>query len=356
MPPRSPRQAPKAMNEVFGLLLLALFAVLLLTGTVIWGLRVGDRMSGVMLVFVHAWAGLASLPILIGKLVVGTRAWLRKSAQDTLSPRFHMLTAALVAAVAVLYGSGLLMYANLTPGGAAVYKQVHLWAAITGAGLTTWHLVHYLGRAARLVTGVAGRAEEPEVLASRRLVLRAGGLGLLAWLGLRGSGQLLADAGRDDPNNFPVTITSGGEDRPDPDRWRMVIDGDVANPRTLGLADLRARPIERHTYPLDCVIGWTATREWGGVPLAALLDEAEPLGDVLAVRVVSTTGYAVSLRPEVAWRGGALVAWEVEGVPLTPEHGYPGRLMVPDVIGEQCVKWLQNITVVAKAERAADAA
>jgi hypothetical protein len=347
MSPPTTRPGPRAANEIVGLLLLLFLAVLVGTGAVIWGLRASDRMSGVTLVFVHAWAGIISLPILAAKLVVGVRVWRHKTGPVGMRPGAHLLTAALAASVAVLYGSGLMMYANTTPGGAEVYKQVHLWSAVAGAGLTTWHLARYLRRALRLLNVAAGRAEVEDVDDSRRLVLRSFGVGLLGLLALRGSGQVLADAGSADPNDFPVTITSGGEDRPDPASWTMSVEGDVAHAMTLGLADLEGRSIERHTYPLDCVIGWSATREWGGVPLASLLDEVEPLGEILSLRVRSTTGYEVTLSPEEARRDGSLIAWEVEGVPLTPEHGYPGRLMVPDVIGEKCVKWLDRITVVA---------
>ncbi len=354
MPNSPPRAAPRAANEVLGLLLLGLLMMLVVTGAVIWALRSADAMTGVGLVFVHAWAGIISLPILLAKGVAGVRSWRRKTYHGGLGAGHHALTGALLVAVVVLYGSGLLMYANVTPGGASLYKDLHLWSAIVGAVLTTWHLVLYLPRAARLLAGATARADEEQLRVSRRLVLRSGAAGLLAWSGLRGVGQLLADAGGDDPNDFPVTITSGGEDRPDPDTWRMTIGGDVANPLTVGLADLEQHPFERHTYPLDCVIGWSATREWGGTALGGLLDEAGPTGDVLSVRVRSTTGYEVTLSPDQAWRDGALIAWEVEGVPLTPEHGYPGRLMVPDVIGEQCVKWIDHVMVLAPGEEGGD--
>jgi hypothetical protein len=318
-----------------------------LTGSIIWAMKTADGLSGVTLVLVHAWAGIVSLPILLAKLVVGVGIWRHKARSAPWRPRAHVLTAGLTLSVVVLYGSGLMMFANLTPGGAHLYKQAHLWAAIVGAGLVTWHLVHYLRRTLRVLNGIARRAQEEHHSSSRRFVLRSFGFGLLGFFTLRGAGQFFADAGSSDPNDFPVTITSGGEDRPDVDTWRMSIDGDVTRPLELGRDDLERRPFERHTYSLDCVLGWSVTREWGGVPLAALLDEVEPEGELLSLRVRSTTGYEDVLAARDARAEGALVAWEVDGVPLTPEHGYPGRLMVPDVIGEKCIKWIEQITVVS---------
>lgn len=342
------RVVPRSANEILGLLLLLFLPVMAVTGSVIWALRTTDWLTGVLLVLVHAWAGIVSLPILLAKLVAGIGMWRRKTRFVGARPRTHALSAGLVASVVVLYGSGLMMFANVTPGGAYLFKQAHLWAAIIGAVLVTWHMVHYLRRAVRVLSGIAERAQEEHHDATRRFVLRSTGLGIIGLVTLRGTAQLLADAGSSDPNEFPVTVTAGGEDRPDVDTWRLSIDGDVVRPMELGRGDLERRRFERHTYSLDCVLGWSVTREWGGVSLAALLDEAEPRGEVLSVRVRSTTGYEDVLAPRDARAEGALVAWEVEGVPLTPEHGYPGRLMVPNVIGEKCIKWVEQITVVTR--------
>lgn len=347
----------RSANEVVGLLFAVALPVMVASGGAIWWLRGTDRPVAMALVLVHAWAGLVSLPVLLAKVVVGLRAWVRKTRRPSeLGGRHHTLTAALLVAVVVLYGTGTAMYANATPGGNAVYKQIHLIAAVSAVALLTWHLAHYLRRALRLVDTTIARADDVSRGASRRQLLGWLALGGLAWVGARSTAGLLSSVAAGDPNDFPITIAAGGSDRPDPGTWRLRVGGDVERGLDLDLAALRSRPRERHTYSLDCVIGWSATREWGGVPLASLLDEAGPTGEVLAVAARSTTGYEVALSPEAAWREGALVAWQVDGVDLTPEHGFPGRLMVPDVVGEQCVKWLEELRVVTAGKAAADVA
>lgn len=353
----SARATPRrSANEVVGLAFVVALPVLILTGLAIWWLRSTDRAVGLTLVVVHAWAGLISLPILVTKIVVGVRAWYRKSRRPARLPTWHhLLTLGLVVAVMVLYATGTAMYANTTPGGNATYKQVHLGAAIVGVALIGWHLVLYLRRALSLVDTVRARADEAALVTSRRRVLLWMVLGGLAWGGGRGVLGLLTSSAQGDPNDFPITLAAGGADRPDPAAWRLRVGGDVRRELEFGHDELKSRPRSRFTYPLDCVIGWSVTREWGGVSLGTLLDEAEPNGEVLAVAVRSTTGYEVALPPEDAWRDETLVAWEVERVELTPEHGFPGRLMVPDVIGEQCVKWIDEVRVVTARSAMADA-
>jgi DMSO/TMAO reductase YedYZ molybdopterin-dependent catalytic subunit len=348
--------ARRSANEVVGLSFAVALPVLVLTGAAIWWLRSTDRAVGLTLVVVHAWAGLVSLPILAAKIAVGVRAWYRKSRRPARLPtRHHLLTFGLVVSVMVLYATGTAMYANTTPGGNAVYKQVHLGAAIVSVALIGWHLVLYLRRALQLVDTARTRADEVALATSRRRVLGWMVLGGLAWGGGRGALGLLTSSAQGDPNDFPVTIAAGGSDRPDPATWRLRVGGDVQRELEFDHEQLRSRPRSRFTYPLDCVIGWSVTREWGGVSLGTLLDEAEPSGEVLTVAVRSTTGYEVALPPGDAWRDETLVAWEVERVDLTPEHGFPGRLMVPDVIGEQCVKWIDEVRIVTARSARADA-
>jgi DMSO/TMAO reductase YedYZ molybdopterin-dependent catalytic subunit len=99
------------------------------------------------------------------------------------------------------------------------------------------------------------------------------------------------------------------------------------------------------------------TAEWTGTPLADLLDEAGPLGD--AVEVVfcgadrgveggRAQAYERSLSLHDARGGDVLLAYEVNGRPLPPQHGYPLRLVVPGWYGMASVKWLEAATVVAE--------
>jgi DMSO/TMAO reductase YedYZ molybdopterin-dependent catalytic subunit len=159
----------------------------------------------------------------------------------------------------------------------------------------------------------------------------------------------------------------------DASTWRLRLDGLVERPLELSLADLRARP--RRTVPvtLECAGNGRArltprplsnpwlleaigTAEWGGTPLAPLLEEAG-LRDG-ATELVFTGAdrgvqggiehdYQRSLKVADALRPEVLLVDEMNGEALQPQHGFPLRLLVPGWYGMASVKWLRRIEAVA---------
>jgi DMSO/TMAO reductase YedYZ molybdopterin-dependent catalytic subunit len=156
--------------------------------------------------------------------------------------------------------------------------------------------------------------------------------------------------------------------------WKVAVGGLVRNALSLTLADLRAR--ERVTMPvtMECAGNGRArmsprpvsqpwseeaigTAEWTGTPLAPILAEAGVLDE--AVELVFTGAdrgvqggvehaYERSLAVAEAMRDDVLLAYEVNGQPLPPQHGYPVRLLVPGWYGMTSVKWLTEVTAVAE--------
>lgn len=340
----------RSLNAPVGMVLLAALLLGGLSGLAIWVQLTTGSGVDMWLVAAHAYVGLVGLPVVLVKLLVGITSWRNRAARPRTPPSArvdHVMTAALVLVVLTLYGSGVTMYANwaVLPGG--WLKLLHLWSAVVGVPVLSYHLWRFLRRAQAAVTYVLSATAERDNAPARRRVLLAAGLALLGWGTVRVGAGSVSALDRKGPNDFPVTLTSGGADQPDPRTWRMRVDGDVRQPLTLTLADLRARQVKRHRYSLDCVLGWSATRTWGGVPLRDLLASAGASSDLVSVVVRSTTGYQVALLREQVEDPRTLVAWEVDGVDLTPEHGYPARIMAPDVIGERCLKWIDSVTVVA---------
>lgn len=341
----SGRRLPRSANDVLGFLLLPALALSIATGVAIWWLGLTNPPAAMPVIFAHGYVGFFSLPLVVAKLVAGLTSW-RRTPAPTWSVA-TVMTAGLVVTTVLLYGSGALMFANVTPGGNAAYKQVHLWATITAAPFVTFHLVEYAARAVRLGRRRLAR-QPPGASLSRAAFLRLSALGILAiWAVGRVSTRLGGEIRDSDPNDFPVTLSGGGADRPDPATWWLEVGGHVERPFRVSLEELGRLPRVRETYSLDCIIGWSVTREWGGVAVMELIDAAQPVGEVLSARFVSTTGYESILPLAVLQRPGTMVAWEVDGVALTGEHGYPGRLMAPGVIGEECVKWLARIDVIS---------
>jgi DMSO/TMAO reductase YedYZ molybdopterin-dependent catalytic subunit len=160
----------------------------------------------------------------------------------------------------------------------------------------------------------------------------------------------------------------------DAEAWRLRIGGAVRDPLELTLDEIRARP--RRTLPvtLECagngrarmrprplsqpwLLEAVGTAEWTGIPLAPLLEEAGLAPDVAelvftgadhGVQGDEEQAYARSLTVAEATRPEVMLAYEMNGLPLPPQHGRPLRLLVPGWYGMTSVKWLTSIEAVTR--------
>src|SRR6266566_1943285 len=154
--------------------------------------------------------------------------------------------------------------------------------------------------------------------------------------------------------------------------WRLHVGGHVGNESSLSLDESQARPQVRLPVTMECagngratlsprpvsqpwLLEAVGTAEWGGAALRPLLEEAGVLDG--AVEVVfggldrGVEGgveqrYERSLPLAEALRDEPLLAYEMNGQVLPPQHGFPVRLVVPGFYGMASVKWLERITVV----------
>jgi sulfane dehydrogenase subunit SoxC len=156
--------------------------------------------------------------------------------------------------------------------------------------------------------------------------------------------------------------------------WTVEIGGDVREPLTLGLDELKSLPAVTRRVTLECagngrarlaprpisqpwLDGAVGTAEWTGTPLAPLLERAGVLDG--AVDVVLTGAdrgiqggvehdYERSLPLDEALRDDVLLVYAMNGEPLLPQHGFPLRAIVPGWYGMTHVKWLRRITVTSE--------
>jgi len=130
--------------------------------------------------------------------------------------------------------------------------------------------------------------------------------------------------------------------------WRLEIGGLVERPLALSHAELRALPRTEQVSSFHCVTGWSvANVHWAGVRFADLLAAARPLSTAGAIRFDSADGaYSDSLTIEQAGLADALLAYEMDGAPLSRPHGAPARVVIPEMYGYKGVKWVNRITLV----------
>jgi DMSO/TMAO reductase YedYZ molybdopterin-dependent catalytic subunit len=157
----------------------------------------------------------------------------------------------------------------------------------------------------------------------------------------------------------------------DPEAWRLTVCGE--RELVLSLDDLRARPAAEVTVTMECagngrarldprpvsqpwLLEAVGTARWRGTPLQPLLEEVG-VGDG-AVEVLCTgldrgveggepeQAFRRSVPLDEALRDETLLAYEMNGEPLPPQHGFPLRLVVPGWYGMTNVKWLERIELV----------
>lgn len=156
--------------------------------------------------------------------------------------------------------------------------------------------------------------------------------------------------------------------------WRLEVGGLVARPLSLTLEEIKRRPPVTLPVTMECagngrallnprpvsqpwLVEAVGTAEWTGTPLRGVLEDAGLRDD--AVEVIFTgrdrgvqgdevQHYQRSLTIEEATREEVLLAYEMNGQPLPPQHGFPLRLLVPGWYGMTSVKWLDRIEAVAE--------
>ena len=171
--------------------------------------------------------------------------------------------------------------------------------------------------------------------------------------------------------HFPIADISAGE-------WRMKIEGEVEAPFELNYDELRKMESRTITATLECAgnnriflpqkvkgvqwgLGAVGNASWTGVPLAALLERARPKAGAIEIildgadegevdKTPTPSGkisFCRSLPMEKA-RADVLLAFEMNGEPLSATHGFPLRAIVPGWYAMASVKWLQRIIVTDK--------
>jgi len=157
--------------------------------------------------------------------------------------------------------------------------------------------------------------------------------------------------------------------------WRLVVDGRVEAELTLGLDDLRALPPHEVVATMECagngrarldprpvsqpwLLEAVGTGRWRGARLRDVLDRAGVGHDAVEVLFTGLDRgiendeeqlFQRSLTLADAHGEDVLLAYELNGAPLPPQHGFPLRLLVPGWYGMTNVKWLARITVLDRA-------
>jgi DMSO/TMAO reductase YedYZ molybdopterin-dependent catalytic subunit len=186
----------------------------------------------------------------------------------------------------------------------------------------------------------------------------AGGLTSLYW-GKAAWSRLSSGLGPIE-NSIPLLPTggwriyavSGSLPHFDPKTWKLELGGHVKTPTSVSYHELRSLPKVEQVSTFHCVTGWTVKNvQWGGVRLGDVLALAQPKDVAQAIEFVSMEKpYTDYLTTKQAGLHDVMLAYEMDGKPLSRAHGAPVRLVIPEMYGYKNVKWLNGINLVGQAQ------
>jgi DMSO/TMAO reductase YedYZ molybdopterin-dependent catalytic subunit len=136
--------------------------------------------------------------------------------------------------------------------------------------------------------------------------------------------------------------------------WRLTIDGLVARPGSLSLAELKGLPSRSQVTHQACEEGWSFIAEWTGVPLSHVLERVGILPTAKYVFFFTFDDWWDSIDMDDAHPPQTLLAYAMNGPEMPLDHGAPLRLKVPRQLGYKNLKYLSRMTVTDTAEGIGD--
>ncbi len=310
---------------------------------------------------VHVTTGIALIPVVLAKLwVVYPHLFAWPPVKDLAHAVERLTLLPLVGGMIFLLFSGTANVALWYPWEFS-FPVAHYWATWITLGAIVAHVTAKASIVRRSVGRPRGNSREPAATNDRRsflgAVAAASGTLVLATVGQTFRPlQAISVLGPRDPRvnvqgvpvNKAVSESTGlAEAVASPD-YRLVVRGAVERELSLTREELRALPQHTARLPIACVEGWSAEADWTGVRVRDLLAMAgADTGVEVGVESLQQRGSfrASTLNPKHAADRDTLLALQINGEDLHPDHGFPVRLIGPNRPGVQQTKWVSELVV-----------
>jgi DMSO/TMAO reductase YedYZ molybdopterin-dependent catalytic subunit len=140
---------------------------------------------------------------------------------------------------------------------------------------------------------------------------------------------------------WPV-LHYGSVPRFDPRTWDFRVYGLVEVSLRFTWEEFNQMPKAQHKSDFHCVTRWSRfDNEWRGVAVRDMLQRAKPTSSAAFVLVHAEQGYTANVPLADLDRDDVLLATHHDGEVLSPDHGYPVRLIVPHLYAWKSVKWVR---------------
>ncbi|MGW2480022.1 molybdopterin-dependent oxidoreductase [Streptomyces sp. NPDC001571] len=318
----------------------------------LWGYRLTQGL--------HVATGIAAIPLLLAKLwTVYPRLFAWPPVRSVRHALERLSVAVLVAGAVFELFTGLLNTVQWYPWPFS-FVPVHFAVAWLLAGALLMHIaVKYPEIKAHWSRDSPGTLTLPAADGPDRRSLLTGVAAAVGAVTLTTVGQsltplkafdLLAPRHPDHgPQALPVnrTAVAAGVTQVDLSAYQLTVVGPT--PYTLTLDELAALTQHESVLPIACVEGWSKSAHWTGVRMTDLLHRASAAPDA-RVRVVSLERYGayrvMEMGREYAHDPLTLLALRLNGRVLTPDHGYPARIIAPNRPGVLQTKWVSRLEVL----------
>jgi DMSO/TMAO reductase YedYZ molybdopterin-dependent catalytic subunit len=146
---------------------------------------------------------------------------------------------------------------------------------------------------------------------------------------------------------WPV-LHAGSVPKTDLATWDFRVFGEVEEPVTLTYDELQELPQTEVTIDIHCVTRWSRfDTSFRGVRWRELAKLVRPKPSARFVVAHAEQGFTTNVPLTALEDDEALIAWEADGRPLEPEHGWPLRLVVPSRYFWKSAKWLRGLELLA---------
>lgn len=159
------------------------------------------------------------------------------------------------------------------------------------------------------------------------------------------AGQILITSNE---NFYSVAISDSPEL---PGDWKLAVEGNVDKPMTLSLDDIKGMPVVEEMRTFECISNpaggpLISNAVWKGIRMKDLMERVGVKPSTIEIKIESFDGYSTAIPLDLAMHEHALLAYEMNGVPLPIDHGKPLRCLWPGRYGMKQPKWLSKFTAV----------
>jgi len=137
----------------------------------------------------------------------------------------------------------------------------------------------------------------------------------------------------------------------DASKWTLKVDGLVDNPMTFDYNAVKAFPVMEDMRALECIgnpLGGNliGNVQWKGFDIQEVLKQVKVKSTATHARFEAADNYSTSVELNWITQPGVMMAYEMDGAPLTVKHGFPLRILMPGLYGQKMPRWITRIEFI----------